>query len=101
MTAEELLAQEFGSFESVIRAQAAARPDKAALVDARRVVLYGELDQLMDRIAAALQRDGVGKGEVAAACALSSVEYGAAFLGALRAGAVIARWRRRPRPRAC
>ena len=90
MTAEELLAQEFGSFEAVIRAQAAARPDKPALVDARRVIPYGELDQLMDRIAAALQRDGVGKGEVAAACALSSVEYGAAFLGTLRAGAVIA-----------
>lgn len=90
MTAEELLAQEFGSFEGLIRAHAAARPDKPALVDARRVIRYGELDQLMDRITAALQRGGVGKGDVVAACALSSAEYGAAFLGTLRAGAVIA-----------
>ncbi|HEY0647885.1 class I adenylate-forming enzyme family protein [Phenylobacterium sp.] len=90
MTADALLAQEFGSFSEVLRAQAAARPDKPALVDARRVIPYGELDELMDRIAAALQRDGVGKGEVAAACALSSAEYGAAFLAVLRAGAVVA-----------
>lgn len=90
MTAEELLDQPFGSFADLIRAQAEARPDKPALVDARRVIPYGELDGLMDRVAATLQRDGVGRGEVAAAAALSSVEYGAVFLGTLRAGAVIA-----------
>jgi acyl-CoA synthetase (AMP-forming)/AMP-acid ligase II len=44
----------------------------------------------MDRVASALQRDGVGKGDVAAICATSSVEYGAVFLGILRAGAIVA-----------
>jgi long-chain acyl-CoA synthetase len=44
----------------------------------------------MDRIAVALQREGVSKAEVAAICASSSVEYGATFFGILRAGAIVA-----------
>jgi acyl-CoA synthetase (AMP-forming)/AMP-acid ligase II len=44
----------------------------------------------MDRIAAALQRDGVGPQEAIAVCASASVEYAAVFLGALRAGVVVA-----------
>lgn len=90
MTAEELLSQEFGTIADVIRAQAAALQDKPALIDARRTISYAELDALMDRIAAALQRDGVGKADVAAVCASTSVEYGATFFGVLRAGAIVA-----------
>ncbi len=44
----------------------------------------------MDRIAAALQRDGVRPQEAIAVCASASVEYAAVFLGALRAGVVVA-----------
>jgi acyl-CoA synthetase (AMP-forming)/AMP-acid ligase II len=87
---EDLLARDFGSFADLIAAHARVRPHKPALVDARRTITYGELDVVMDRIAAALQRDGVAAGEVVAGCALTSVEYAAAFLGALRAGAVMA-----------
>ena len=90
MTAEELLSQEFGTIADVIRAQAAALQDKPALIDARRTISYAELDALMDRIAAALQRDGVGKADVAAVCASTSVEYAATFFGVLRAGAIVA-----------
>lgn len=90
MTVEELLSQDFGTISDVIRAQAAALKDKPALIDARRTITYAELDSLMDRIAAALQRDGVGKAEVAAICASTSVEYGAVFFGILRAGAIVA-----------
>ncbi|MFC3068137.1 class I adenylate-forming enzyme family protein [Phenylobacterium soli] len=90
MSAEELLAQDFGTIEAVIREQAKELKDKPALVDARRVISYAELDALMDRIATALQRDGVGKADVAAICASSSVEYGAAFFGILRASATVA-----------
>ncbi|HEY8573827.1 class I adenylate-forming enzyme family protein [Phenylobacterium sp.] len=90
MTAEDLLAQDFGTIADVIRAQAQVLGDKPALVDARRTVSYAELDALMDRIAAALQRDGVGKADVAAICASSSVEYGAVFFGTLRAAAIVA-----------
>ncbi|MFN4175618.1 class I adenylate-forming enzyme family protein [Phenylobacterium sp.] len=90
MTPEELLSQDFGTMADVIRAQAAVLKDKPALVDPRRVITYAELDALMDRIATALQRDGVDKAEVAAICASTSAEYGAAFFGILRAGAVVA-----------
>ena len=90
MTVEEMMAQEFGTLADLIGLQARDLGSKPALVDARRTLTYAELDVLMDRIAAGLQRDGVGKAEVAAICATSSVEYGAAFLGILRAGAIVA-----------
>ncbi|MGH6964944.1 MAG: class I adenylate-forming enzyme family protein [Phenylobacterium sp.] len=90
MSAEDLLAQDFGTLADVIREQARELKTKPALVDAKRIISYAELDALMDRIAAALQRDGVGKAEVAAICATTSAEYGAAFFGILRAGAIVA-----------
>ena len=90
MSVEELMSQEFGTLADVIRAQAAELKDKPALIDANRIISYAELDELMDRIAVALQRDGVGKADVAAVCATTSVEYGATFFGILRAGAVVA-----------
>jgi long-chain acyl-CoA synthetase len=90
MSAEDLLAQDFGTLADVIREQARELKAKPALVDARRTISYAELDALMDRIAAGLQRDGVGKADVAAICATTSAEYGAAFFGILRAGAVVA-----------
>jgi acyl-CoA synthetase (AMP-forming)/AMP-acid ligase II len=90
MSAEELLAQDFGTIEAVIREQAKALKDKPALVDAKHTISYAELDALMDRIAAALQRDGVGKADVAAICATTSVEYAATFFGILRASAIVA-----------
>lgn len=90
MTVEELLSQDFGTLADVIRAQAAAQAAKPALVDAKRTISYGELDALMDRVAASLQRDGVGRAQVAAICATTSVEYAATFLGILRAAAIVA-----------
>jgi acyl-CoA synthetase (AMP-forming)/AMP-acid ligase II len=51
---------------------------------------YGELDALMDRVAAALQRDGVAPGEVVALCGWPSLRQAAVFLGALRAGVAVA-----------
>ena len=44
----------------------------------------------MDRIAAALLRDGVSSGDAVAICARTSINYGAAFLGILAAGAAVA-----------
>ncbi len=51
---------------------------------------YAELDERMDRVAAALQRDGVRPRDTVAICAAASIEYAAVFLGALRAGAAVA-----------
>ena len=66
------------------------RPQAPALADDDASLSYGELDALMDRIAAALQRDGVQPGEAIALCAAASAMQAALFLGALRAGVVVA-----------
>ena len=90
MNAEGLLQQDFGLIADLVRAHAQEQPDHRALVKDEDVLTYGQLDALMDRIAASLQRDGLQCGDVIAICALSSVEYAAVFLGALRAGVVVA-----------
>ena len=82
--------EEFGLVADLIRDHARRDPGHAALVDAQRTLSYGELDALMDRIAAALQREGVRPREAIAICAGASVNYAAVFLGALRAGVVVA-----------
>jgi len=43
-----------------------------------------------DRVAASLQRDGLNRGDAVALCANTSPRYAAVFLGALRAGVVVA-----------
>ncbi|HZV93309.1 MAG TPA: class I adenylate-forming enzyme family protein [Caldimonas sp.] len=82
--------QDFGLVADMIRLHARQDPARLALVDARDRLDYGELDATMDRVAAALQRDGVRSGESIAICAAASVNYAAVFLGALRAGVVVA-----------
>ena len=69
---------------------AAHARDRIALQDEATRLTYAELDARMDRVAAALQREGVGAGESVAICALSSVDYLTVFLGALRAGVAVA-----------
>jgi long-chain acyl-CoA synthetase len=86
----ELLEQDFGTIPELIREHARAQPHALALIDARQQLDYCGLDALMDRVAVALEREGVKQGEVVAICASSSVEYGAAFLGALRVGVAVA-----------
>lgn len=90
MSVEQMLSQDFGTLAEVIGQQAKERADKHALVDAKSTMTYGQLDAFMDRMATALQREGVENQGVAAVCATSSVEYGATFFGILRAGAAVA-----------
>ena len=80
----------FMPLPEMIRAHAAAAPEKIALIQDDRRLTYYELDRAMDRVAASLQRDGVKPGESVAICAGTSLEYACVFLGALRAGAAIA-----------
>ncbi len=90
MSAEELLARDFGAFPELIRAHAAERPNAPALIEGDATLTYAGLSALMDRVAFALQRDGVGDGDVAAICARTSIPYAAAFCGVLAAGAAVA-----------
>ena len=89
-TITEMRERTFGSHHELIRAQAKMRPAKAAMIQDERRLDYAGLDQLMDRIAAGLQRDGVRPGESIAICGAMSIEYGAVFMGAIRAGAGVA-----------
>jgi len=78
--------QAFGSHHELMRAQAALRPHKPAMIQDERRITYAQLDVLIDRIATGLQRDGIRPGAPVAICAATSIEYGAVFMGALRAG---------------
>ncbi len=73
-----------------VRLHAATRPAHPALVQDGEVLSYAQLDALMDRVAAALHRDGVQPGEAIALCGHSTPLQAALFLGALRAGVVVA-----------
>jgi acyl-CoA synthetase (AMP-forming)/AMP-acid ligase II len=80
----------FGAIADLVRIHAQHAPDRPALADAHRTLDYGELDALMDRVAASLQARGLKPGDAVAVCAASSVNYAAVFLGALRAGVAVA-----------
>ena len=82
--------QPFGTFADLVKLQRQARPDWTALICGEESASYAQLDDVADRIASGLQRDGVGLGSVVAVCAESSIDYVAAFVGALRTGAAVA-----------
>lgn len=82
--------KDFGVIADQVRAHAKRDPSHLALVDKTASVTYAQLDAMMDRVAAALKRDGVKPQQAIAICAYSSVHYAAIFLGALRAGVVVA-----------
>ena len=90
MSAEELLASGFAALPDLIRAHSRQRPNHLALVEGDATLTYGALAAMMDRIAFALQRDGVTSGDAVAICARNSVPYAAAFCGILAAGAAVA-----------
>ena len=90
MSPDLMLQQDFGVIADLIHGYALERPSHPALIHDEHVLTYGALDQLMDRVAASLQRDGVQSGDVISICGTSCVEYGAIFLGALRAGVAVA-----------
>ena len=90
MSTEALLQREFATIHDLIAEHAVQRPQAPALVQDERQLSFGQLDALMDRVAAALQRDGVQPRQMIAICASSSLEYAVAFLGALRVGVAVA-----------
>ena len=57
---------------------------------ARGEFTFATLDQWADRIAAALQRDGIRARDTVAICAATQIEFIALFVGSLRAGAAVA-----------
>ncbi|MBI2768490.1 MAG: acyl--CoA ligase [Burkholderiales bacterium] len=80
----------FQAIADLARQHALERPGQRALVQGDRSVTWGQLNAMMDRVAASLQRDGVQPGQAIAICAANSLEYAAVFMGALRAGVAVA-----------
>ncbi len=86
-TAAQLLDQPFATMAELIRAHAIERPDHVAVIDGDRALTFAQYDTLIDRAAAAMQRDGVGNGGAVAMCGPSSIEYVTTYVAALRIGA--------------
>ncbi|MEH6491341.1 class I adenylate-forming enzyme family protein [Halopseudomonas sp.] len=80
----------YSTLPELIAQHARERGDHPALMQERESLNYRELDAQADQVAAALQRDGVQPGEAVAVCAANSINYSVLFVGALRAGAVVA-----------
>jgi long-chain acyl-CoA synthetase len=70
-----------------LRAAAVRDPDRVALVSAERALSYGELDHLVDGLAAGLSELGVGRGDRVAIVLPNEVQAAIAIYGVLRAGA--------------
>ena len=86
----ELLEQPFGTIPELIRHHARAFGERVALRDVSHAIDYATLDQWLDRIAAALQRDGLQPRQAVAMCATNSLAYAMVFLGCLRTGVAVA-----------
>jgi long-chain acyl-CoA synthetase len=81
---------DFTALDALVGETAKAAPDRIAAIDGGRELSYAGLNELIDRVAAAMQADGLQPRDVISICALSSIEYVATFLGALRAGVAVA-----------
>jgi acyl-CoA synthetase (AMP-forming)/AMP-acid ligase II len=70
---------------------AAARGDHPAIIDSAtgETITYAELAAKVDAVAAALQVQGIGKGEVVALVGPNSAAWAIAYHGILRAGGVV------------
>jgi acyl-CoA synthetase (AMP-forming)/AMP-acid ligase II len=86
----DLLQQSFADQSELFRAHAAEQPHKIAIVDEGGRISWGELDAMVERVAARLQAEGVGKGDTVAIAGLNSIPYGVVFLAAIRTGAAAA-----------
>ena len=90
MRIEDIIEAPFIPLSVIIRAHAERRGPAIAIADETTRISWADLDGMLDRVAAALQREGVEANEPVAIAASNSVNTGLAFLGALRAGAVAA-----------
>jgi acyl-CoA synthetase (AMP-forming)/AMP-acid ligase II len=73
----------------VLRARAAAHPDRVAYVYEGARITFGDLDRRVDRVAEALRDSGVRAGDRIAVLDKNSLAYVELLYGAARAGAVL------------
>tara|TARA_R110000850_G_scaffold16079_17_gene50262 strand:+ start:62911 stop:64479 length:1569 start_codon:yes stop_codon:yes gene_type:complete len=80
----------FSLLPELIARHAEERAEHPALIQDGREVSYREFNRQLDRVAAALLRDGLKAGDSIAICGSNSIPYATLYLGALRAGVVVA-----------
>ena len=83
-------ADAFRDLPALLAEHAQRTPFALALRQDQRTLTHAQLGELIDRAAAALQRDGGAPQQVVAICATSGIDYLLVFLGALRAGLAVA-----------
>ena len=77
------------NFGVVVKALAAAiPPDRPALVHGERIVSWGDLDAITDRIAAGLAARGLKPGDIAGQMLRNTPDYMLAYFGCVKAGVV-------------
>ena len=74
----------------ILRRTARRLPRKTAIICGGQRLSFAELDAAANRLAQALIRHGIGKGDVVAIMSSNLPEYGIALYGVARAGAVLA-----------
>lgn len=84
-----MLPDQFTPFPDLIRA-GARQGAKPAILCGNTVLSWAALDARIDRVAAALAREGLGKGDCIAISATMQPDYLVLWLGALRAGLAVA-----------
>jgi fatty-acyl-CoA synthase len=81
------MATQAANFGSALKALAQAiEPDRPALIHGERIVSWGELDALTDRIAAGLRAKGLEPGDIAGQMLRNTPEYVLAYFGCIKAG---------------
>jgi long-chain acyl-CoA synthetase len=81
-----MLARVTGNLAELVRAAAAAHPDKAALLFHGEVTTWGELDRRVDGVARGLRGLGLEAGDRVGIHLGNTPEFPVAYFGALRAG---------------
>lgn len=77
------------NFGVVVKALAAAiPPDRPALVHGERIISWGDLDAITDRIAAGLAARGLKPGDIAGQMLRNTPDYMLAYFGCVKAGVV-------------
>ncbi len=81
--------QPFGVFVALFQLHVRLHSQKTAMICGEEDLSFQALDDLSDRVAYGLQRQGVGLGGVVSVCASTSLRYIAVFLGVLKTGAAV------------
>ncbi|MDH5300263.1 MAG: long-chain fatty acid--CoA ligase [Gammaproteobacteria bacterium] len=82
-------AMSYSSIPEVFRTTAKQRADQTAIIFMGREVSFGQIDQQSDRVAAGLAARGIAKGDHVALYCVNCDIFAAAYLGILKAGAIV------------